>query len=86
MSADVQAYFKRNLTPYSGNSALNPSSFFGDVFSQDKENERRRTSVLRAKFDTVLRKNSPKNQISIMSASFFFAISSISLTYLSVIF
>ena len=150
------------MTPYSGNSARNLSSFFGDVFSQDKENERRRTSVLqaksdaifgkagsniksffsdvfsqdkaskpplymhtarrkkrsftgetqpeisnhfsvmffrktrkmsdgvlsvlRAKFDAVLRKNSPKNQISIMSASFFFAISSISLTYLSVIF
>ena len=55
-------------------------------FSQDKENKRRRTSVLQAKFDAVLRKNSPKNQISIMSASFFFAISSISLTYLSVIF
>ena len=64
----------------------NLSTFFGDVFSQDKENKRRRTSVLQAKFDTVLRKNSPKNQISIMSASFFFAISSISLTYLSVIF
>ena len=123
MSADVQAYFKRNLTQYSGNSARNLKSFFGDVFSQDKENERRctsvlqakfdaifgktgpnlssffgdvfsqnkenerrRTSVLQAKFDAVLRKNSPKNQISIMSASFFFAISSISLTYLSVIF
>ena len=86
MSADVQAYSERNLTPYSGNSALNLKSFFGDVFSQDKENERRRTNVLQAKFDAVLRKNSPKNQISIMSASFFFAISSISLTYLSVIF
>ena len=124
ISADVQAYFKRNLTPYSGNSARNLSSFFGDIFSQDKaskpplymhtarrkkrsftgnsartsnhfsvmffsqdkENKRRRTSVLQAKFDAVLRKNSPKNQISIMSASFFFAISSISLTYLSVIF
>ena len=161
ISADVQTYFKQNLTPYSGkpartsnhfsvmffsqdkaskpplymhtarrkkrsfteNSARNLSSFFGDVFSQDKENERRRTSVLQAKFDAVfgklspkpqiifgdvfsqdkenkrrrtsvlqakfdavLRKNSPKNQISIMSASFFFAISSISLTYLSVIF
>ena len=69
-----------------GKLSPNLSSFFGDVFSQDKENERRRTSVLQAKFDTVLRKNSPKNQISIMSASFFFAISSISLTYLSVIF
>ena len=63
-----------------------PQIIFGDVFSQDKENKRRRTSVLQAKFDAVLRKNSPKNQISIMSASFFFAISSISLTYLSVIF
>lgn len=36
MSADVQAYFKRNLTQYSGNSARNLKSFFGDVFSQDK--------------------------------------------------
>ena len=117
-------YSERNLTQYSGNSARNLSSFFGDVFSQDKaskpplythtarrkkrsftgnsartpahfsvmffsqdkENKRRRTRVLQAKFDAVLRKNSPKNQISIMSASFFFAISSISLTYLSVIF
>ena len=69
-----------------GKISPNLNSFFGDVFSQDKENERRRTSVLQAKFDAVLRKNSPKNQISIMSASFFFAISSISLTYLSVIF
>ena len=86
MSADVQAYFKRNLTPYSGNSARTSAHFSVMFFSQDKENERRRTSVLQAKFDTVLRKNSPKNQISIMSASFFFAISSISLTYLSVIF
>ena len=32
ISADVQAYFKRNLTPYSGSSARNLSSFFGDVF------------------------------------------------------
>ena len=154
-------YSERNLTQYSGNSAPNLKSFFGDVFSQSKENKRRRTSVLQAKFDTVfgklspnlksffgdvfsqdkaskpplyihtarrkkrsftgnstrtsahfsamffrktrkisdgvlsvlrakfdavLRKNNPKNQISIMSASFFFAISSISLTYLSVIF
>ena len=59
ISADVQAYFKRNLTPYSGNSAPNLKSFFGDVFSQDKENERRRTSVLQAKFDAVFGKLSP---------------------------
>ena len=37
----------------------NPSSFFGDVFSQNKENERRRTSVLQAKFDAVFGKLSP---------------------------
>ena len=37
----------------------NLSSFFGDVFSQDKENERRRTSVLQAKFDAVFGKLSP---------------------------
>ena len=155
-------YSERNLTPYSGNSARTSNHFSAMFFSQDKENERRRTSVLQAKFDAVfgktgpnlksffgdvffarqgfqaaavytyrkaqetkfygrnsartsnhfsvmffrktrllsrrciripqgernevLRKNSPKNQISIMSASFFFAISSISLTYLSVIF
>ena len=63
MSADVQAYFKRNLTQYSGNSAPNLKSFFGDVFSQDKENKRRRTSVLRAKFDAVFGELSPKPQI-----------------------
>ena len=59
MSADVQAYFKRNLTPYSGNSARNLKSFFGDVFSQNKEIKRRRTSVLQAKFDAVFGKLSP---------------------------
>ena len=125
MSADVQAYFKRNLTPYSGNSAQNLKSFFGDVFSQDKASKpplymhtarrkkrsftgeaqpetsnhfsvmffrktrllsRRCIRIPQGERNEVLRKNSPKNQISIMSASFFFAISSISLTYLSVIF
>ncbi len=37
----------------------NLKSFFGDIFSQDKENKRRRTSVLQAKFDTVFGKLSP---------------------------
>lgn len=115
---------RRKKRSFTGNSAPNLKSFFGDAFSQDKaskpplyihtarrkkrsftENSARTSnhfsamffrktrkisdgvlSVLQAKFDAVLRKNSPKNQISIMSASFFFAISSISLTYLSVIF
>ena len=36
ISAAVQACSERNLTPYSGNSARNLKSFFGDVFSQDK--------------------------------------------------
>ena len=52
-------YSERNLTPYSGNSARNLSTFFGNVFSRDKENERRRTSVLQAKFDAVFGKLSP---------------------------
>jgi len=34
----------------------NLSTFFGDVFSQDKENKRRRTSVLQAKFGAVFGK------------------------------
>ena len=86
MSADVQAYFKRNLTPYSGNSARTSNHFSVMFFRKTRKISDGVLSVLRAKFDAVLRKNSPKNQISIMSASFFFAISSISLTYLSVIF
>ena len=86
MSADVQAYFKRNLTPYSGDSARTPAHFSAMFFRKTRKISEGVLSVLRAKFDAVLRKNSPKNQISIMSASFFFAISSISLTYLSVIF
>lgn len=36
MSADVQAYFKRNLTPYSGNSARTSAHFSAMFFSQDK--------------------------------------------------
>ena len=124
MSADVQAYFKRNLTPYSGNSARTSNHFSVMFFRKIRLLSRRcicipqgaRNAVLQetqpetsAHFsvmffrktrllsrrcicipqgarNAVLRKNSPKNQISIMSASFFFAISSISLTYLSVIF
>jgi hypothetical protein len=50
---------RRKKRSFTGSSARNLSSFFGDVFSQDKENKRRRTSVLQAKFDAVLRKNSP---------------------------
>ena len=59
MSADVQAYSERNLTPYSGNSARTSNHFSAMFFSQDKENERRRTSVLQAKFDAVFGKLSP---------------------------
>ena len=124
MSDGVLSVLRAKFDAVFGKLSPNPSTFFGDVFSQDKaskpplythtarrkkrsftENSARTSnhfsvmffrktrkmsdgvlSVLRAKFDAVLRKNSPKNQISIMSASFFFAISSISLTYLSVIF
>ena len=54
---------RRKKRSFTGNSARNLKSFFGDVFSQDKENERRRTSVLQAKFDAVFGKLSPKPQI-----------------------
>ena len=50
---------RRKKRSFTGNSAPNLSSFFGDVFSQDKENERRRTSVLQTKFDAVFGKLSP---------------------------
>lgn len=36
ISADVQAYFKRNLTPYSGSSARTSNHFSVIFFSQDK--------------------------------------------------
>ena len=50
---------RRKKRSFTGNSARNLSSFFGDAFSQDKENERRRTSVPQAKFDAVFGKLSP---------------------------
>ena len=50
---------KRKKRSFTGSSARNLKSFFGDVFSQDKENKRRRTSVLQAKFDAVFGKLSP---------------------------
>ncbi len=37
MSADVQAYFKRNLTPYSGNSARTPAHFSVMFFRKTKK-------------------------------------------------
>ena len=63
ISADVHAYFKRNLTPYSGNSARNLKSFFGDVFSQDKENERRRTVGTPSEIWRRIRETQPEPQI-----------------------
>ena len=50
---------RRKKRSFTGNSAQNLKSFFSDVFSQDKENKRRRTSVLQAKFDAVFGKLSP---------------------------
>lgn len=50
---------RRKKRSFTGNSARNLSSFFGDVFSQDKENKRRRTSVLQAKFDAIFGKAGP---------------------------
>ena len=53
---------RRKKRSFTGNSAPNLKSFFGDAFSQDKENKRRRTSVLQAKFDAVFGKLSQKPQ------------------------
>ena len=55
----VYAYLKAQETQFYGKLSPNLKSFFGDVFSQDKENERRRTSVFQAKFDAVFGKLSP---------------------------
>ena len=85
-SADVQAYFKRNLTQYSEKPARTSAHFSVMFFRKTRLLSRRCICIPQGARNEVLRKNSPKNQISIMSASFFFAISSISLTYLSVIF
>lgn len=86
MSADVQAYFKRNLTQHSEKPARTSNHFSVMFFRKTRLLSRRCIRIPQGERNEVLRKNSPKNQISIMSASFFFAISSISLTYLSVIF
>ena len=55
----VYAYRKAQETKFYRKLSPNLKSFFGDVFSQDKENECRRTSVLQAKFDAVFGKLSP---------------------------
>ena len=54
---------RRKKRSFTGNSAPNLKSFLGDAFSQDKENKRRRTSVLRAKFEAVFGNLSPEPQI-----------------------
>jgi hypothetical protein len=59
----VYAYRKAQETKFYRKLSPNLKSFFGDVFSQDKENERRRTSVLQAKFDAVFGKLSPEPQL-----------------------
>lgn len=63
MSADVQAYFKRNLTPYSGDSARTPAHFSAMFFRKTRKISDGVLSVLRAKFDAVFGKLSPKPQL-----------------------
>ena len=55
----VYAYRKAQETKFYGKLSPKPQIIFGDVFSQDKENERRRTSVLQAKFDAIFGKTGP---------------------------
>ena len=59
MSDGVLSVLRAKFDAVFGKLSPNLKSFFGDVFSQDKENERRRTSVLQAKFDAVFGKLSP---------------------------
>ena len=59
MSADVQAYFKRNLTPYSGNSARISNHFSVMFFRKTRKMSDGVLSVLRAKFDAVFGELSP---------------------------
>ena len=59
MSADVQAYFKRNLTPYSGDSARTPAHFSAMFFRKTRKMSDGVLSVLGAKFDAVFGKLSP---------------------------
>ena len=77
---------RRKKRSFTGNSARTPAHFSVMFFRKTRLLSRRCIYIPQGARNAVLRKNSPKNQISIMSASFFFAISSISLTYLSVIF
>ena len=50
---------RRKKRSFTGNSARTSAHFSAMFFSQDKENKRRRTSVLQAKFDAVFGKLSP---------------------------
>ena len=59
ISDGVLSVLRAKFDAVFGKLSPNLKSFFGDVFSQDKENERRRTSVLQAKFDAVFGKLSP---------------------------
>ena len=50
---------RRKKRSFTGNSAQTSNHFSVMFFSQDKENKRRRTSVLQVKFDAVFVKLSP---------------------------
>ena len=78
---------RRKERSFTGETQPRTSAHFSVMFfRKTRLLSRRCICIPQGARNEVLRKNSPKNQISIMSASFFFAISSISLTYLSVIF
>ena len=62
ISADVQAYFRRNLTQYSGTSARTSNRFSVMFFRKTRKISDGVLSVLRAKFDAVFGKLSPKPQ------------------------
>ena len=59
MSDGVLSVLRAKFDAVFGELSPNLNTFFDDVFSQDKENKRRRTSVLQAKFDAVFGKTGP---------------------------
>ena len=68
MSADVQAYFKRNLTPYSGNSARTSAHFSAMFFRKTRLLSRRCICIPQGARNAVLRETQPRtsNHFSVM--------------------
>ena len=63
ISADVQAYSERNLTPYSGNSARTSAHFSVMFFRKTRLLSRRRICIPQGARNVVLQETQPEHQI-----------------------